>query len=166
MFWFIGNKCVNEQNEFYLQFSLHNSTPSWSTHCTVCAEKKFISICFNLLTPSLLVGSLTQEITKALQLALCGIPGTSSPKSVSTSFIKWKIILTNFARPHKWCGLNSNKLCFAFSQLLSSDYQYFLTPMSATGSHLHLFFLFLQKSFFLLFIFFSPPISRQRIGLW
>ena len=42
-------------------------------------------------------------------------PATSSLKFVSTSFIKWKIIPANFARPHKWYGLNSNKLCSALS---------------------------------------------------
>ena len=64
------------------------------------------------------LGRVTDTAADNESRATCfGIPASSSSKSVSTSFIKWKIIPANFARPHKWCGLNSNKLCFAFSRL-------------------------------------------------
>ena len=104
MFWFIANKCVNEQNEFYsLQtravHTQHTSRPlKWLNFFL----SRFVSISL------LLVGSLTQ-ITKAMQLAAESRPALprnlsphhlSSEKSfrqilhVHTNDVDW--ILTNF----------------------------------------------------------------------
>ena len=106
-----------------------DSRSAYTTHLSSSevTESFPLSICFNLAA----AGRVTDTDNES-HATCCGIPASSSSKSVSTSFIKWKIIPTNFARPHKWCGLNSNKLCFAFS--LPFHYQYFLTQMSAAGS--------------------------------